>query len=545
MAKKKSKNRTNQNRQVAEEQRLQNEGSFNSGYADADEEDRRYAEDYGEIYPDESDSGSLYADEYAYQTDYADYEEEPTVAIDLAADKAAKAEAKRAAKLAKARAKAEAKVAKSSSKSAGTDQTNGKEGSNPAEAAETGTPVEEVVDSPELWSTPADVIFSAEMVEAVDPDELSGKKKSKKKKKPAKPAEESGDIQNAGGNEEGGENDGTEATKGTKGTGKKSSSSKKFVLILGIIFVALLLALVIIQLVSGKKKKTECTDIFADTDYPCCYWMDKEVMQFKLDGSKTADLLWDVRVRDSEVLEVGIKGEEKNGKATYTFTPQKEGTTEVFFYRKRTFEEKEYDAVKISLPMYVSKEEGAFVIKIMDYAALEDFGCVLCGNSTEYPYLLNNQDGVASILFLKGKGNWTLSADGTVSLETVFVSEAETLIYVRDNRETLQYILHPSTEEVSSEEAEANSEDDMEPDTSFVEGTATDASGTDARPKVRIAESDDEIEDNTEAASNEAVTGDPNATETNISVTNGTITETVHVRFADEGKIYLSLNKEK
>jgi len=264
----------------------------------------------------------------------------------------------------------------------------------------------------------------------------------------------------------------------------------KKLLIIGIVILALLLLTVIILIaVSGRKKKQKKNTLFADSDYPCQYWTEKDSLYFSVDGSKTETLPWEVTVRDSEILEAGEPQNGKNGKITVSFRPLVEGMTEISFYKVFSYEDFTFDALTIKIPVIVTRNGENLEVKVLEYASLKDMGGILMASDSELPFVLMNDGSTAMIVYLKERGDWKIERNSVVTEANISYSDKDA-DYLYDGRGGTIYEFY-TTEEGQSKEERTNKATGTDANTDLTETTLhmiNEEKGIEAYVNVRFAE---------------------------------------------------------
>ncbi len=175
------------------------------------------------------------------------------------------------------------------------------------------------------------------------------------------------------------------------------------------------IALLLLILFLTRDKEQDREKLLADSGYPVSLAEDGEKLKVNLDGSKTEDLTWNVKVENTDMLSVSRQGEEKKGKAGFLISPNIAGLTNVIFTRSGDVAGQELTVAEIELPVIVYEEEGRLVARAAEEAVVKEAKDV-GGSALEYPYILeNHEDGTADISFPKGEADWVfLDPDGIV-----------------------------------------------------------------------------------------------------------------------------------
>ncbi len=181
--------------------------------------------------------------------------------------------------------------------------------------------------------------------------------------------------------------------------------NKKVLLACAIAFMVLVISFVSFLYI--RKQRKERTVI--DSEYPIVYTVKDDVIRLTLNGKRTKELSWTVDVENESFVSVTQKGEERNGKAKYILTPKAEGLTSVDFRRSTTIGGYDYDAVDISLPIYVAENQGKLVINFLEEPKVI-MGPEVVAKDSEYPFLVGRNDqGQPELTFINGMSDWTIT----------------------------------------------------------------------------------------------------------------------------------------
>lgn len=222
---------------------------------------------------------------------------------------------------------------------------------------------------------------------------------------------------------------------------------KKIIIISIIVLLILIIAtIVIIHIVRSQPRKTELFEYneVVVVDYPVSYKPDKEGnIVVSLDGSKTPNLSWDVRVYDDSYVDVAIQGKESNGKATYVISPKAAGMTRVDFVRTRDIAGLSVDEVYISLDVYVGESSEGFELTCTDPYYIN--GCDVIGENTDHPVVLNNSEYIdgsdvydfgydnpisGDLIFASGQSDWVLDSPDGYANFTYYSNEGNDIVYI-------------------------------------------------------------------------------------------------------------------
>ena len=186
------------------------------------------------------------------------------------------------------------------------------------------------------------------------------------------------------------------------------------------------MAIIIVILILTRDKGTGGLELLQDSGYPVAVSENGADIQVTLDGSRTKDYVWSVKVENEDLITVSNKGEEKKGKATYVISPRVAGLSDVEFIRTGTVAGTETTAVSIVLPVLVYEEEGKLVARHAEEAYIKELN-ETGGSTLDYPYLLENrEDGTAVITFPKGKNDWVfMDPDGIVGTDSLIGPNGE------------------------------------------------------------------------------------------------------------------------
>ena len=228
--------------------------------------------------------------------------------------------------------------------------------------------------------------------------------------------------------------------------------SKKKILIAGIavLLFAVLLAVILINVNKGKVK------LFTDSDYPCMYKQKDNNVVFRLKDKNNSDIAWQVD-EESGIVEASAKGGGKGRKAVYTLSPKAPGITELKLYKTRELCGFEFEIVSVSVRVNVAENETGMALEVLGTPTLTDNGGGVGGKNTDNPYiLLNNEDGTARVVFVKGQNDWRISDNSNmVNLESAVIEENMDSCWVSEN---MSY--DPEAEVVVPEDTEESNDSD-------------------------------------------------------------------------------------
>lgn len=228
--------------------------------------------------------------------------------------------------------------------------------------------------------------------------------------------------------------------------------SKKKILIAGIavLLFAVLLAVILINVNKGKVK------LFTDSNYPCMYKQKDNNVVFRLKDKNNSDIAWQVD-EESGIVEASAKGGSKGRKVVYTLSPKAPGITELKLYKTRELFGFEFEIVSVSVRVNVAENETGMALEVLGTPTLADNGGGVGGKNTDNPYiLLNNEDGTARVVFVKGQNDWRISDNSNmVNLESAVIEENMDSCWVSEN---MSY--DPETEVVVPEDTEESNDSD-------------------------------------------------------------------------------------
>lgn len=200
--------------------------------------------------------------------------------------------------------------------------------------------------------------------------------------------------------------------------------------------IAVIGVVVLILILTGRKEKTEKVSLFADSDYPLEYYKKDGGLIFLLHGSRSgritsSGLFWEASVADDTFAEVSADGKEEGGNMTYIVQPKNAGKTELVFIRKTEVEDFAYEAVRLTIPVYIAKTDEGLTVSCGNDYTIEDAGGDIGGTSTDAPYvLMNEKDGTGKILFVKGLSDWEITGDeDVVTYQSMGVDEGGNIFY--------------------------------------------------------------------------------------------------------------------
>lgn len=182
--------------------------------------------------------------------------------------------------------------------------------------------------------------------------------------------------------------------------------NKKLIPILGLVAVVLVIAALLIFFAVRHKKKNQ---VFLDSDYPIIYEQKNQGILIQIDGKKTKKLKWEMEIEDSNIVSVTKTGFGKGGKVKYEISPKAEGLTNVTFFKKTSLGAYQYDAVKVSVPIYVTASATGPKVTLLENPRVFVGPIPMAEDSTNpflvYPY----GKEFSEITFINGVSDWTVT----------------------------------------------------------------------------------------------------------------------------------------
>lgn len=150
----------------------------------------------------------------------------------------------------------------------------------------------------------------------------------------------------------------------------------------------------------------EAKRFYEDSDYPLTVTQEGQTLAVSLDGSATPDLAWQSFCTPEGIVTAEFDGEEDGGKVRSVISPEAVGYTTVTYSRSSEIGGMGYDAVSFSLDVYVYADEdnGTMYVRL---SGTRQNNSASGAADTDNPYLLDAN----TVLFPKGIGDWTLTAD--------------------------------------------------------------------------------------------------------------------------------------
>ena len=261
---------------------------------------------------------------------------------------------------------------------------------------------------------------------------------------------------------------------------------KKTILITSaiVLLLAVITAIIVISVNRGKVK------VFTDTNYPGFYKQKDNNIVFRLKDKNNSDVPWQIE-EESGIVEVATKGEGTGKKVSFTFAPKAPGITNLRLYKSKELFGFNIDIVSVEIPINITENESGLAVNMLGAPTLTDNGGGVGGKDTDNPYvLLNNGDGTARVVFVKGQNDWRISdSSNMANLEWAVIEENMDSCWISENAS-----YDPNAEVVSTEATEEG-EDGGDADS---EGESEKSSGTKpsktAKDVANMTISDEEYE---------------------------------------------------
>lgn len=245
---------------------------------------------------------------------------------------------------------------------------------------------------------------------------------------------------------------------------------KKNIIIISAATVLVFVVLITIIVISANKGKVK---LFAGTNYPCVYEQKNDNIVFRLKDKNNSDIAWQVD-EESGIVEASAKGEGKGRKAAFTLSPKAPGITELRLYKTKELFGFEVEIVSVNMRINVAENDTGMALEVLGTPTLTDNGGGVGGKNTDNPYiLLNNEDGTARVVFVKGRNDWLISdSSNMANLESAVIEENMDSCWVSENTS-----YDPEAEVVVVDTEESNDSGGAEDDT---EGNDADGVSSDA-----------------------------------------------------------------
>lgn len=261
---------------------------------------------------------------------------------------------------------------------------------------------------------------------------------------------------------------------------------KKTILITSaiVLLLAVITTIIVISVNRGKVK------VFTDTNYPGFYKQKDNNIVFRLKDKNNSDVPWQIE-EESGIVEVATKGEGTGKKVSFTFAPKAPGITDLRLYKSKELFGFNIDIVSVEIPINITENESGLAVNMLGAPTLTDNGGGVGGKDTDNPYvLLNNGDGTARVVFVKGQNDWRISdSSNMANLEWAVIEENMDSCWISENAS-----YDPNAEVVSTEATEEG-EDGGDADS---EGESEKSSGTKpsktAKDVANMTISDEEYE---------------------------------------------------
>lgn len=268
---------------------------------------------------------------------------------------------------------------------------------------------------------------------------------------------------------------------------------KKTILITSaiVLLLAVITTIIVISVNRGKVK------VFTDTNYPGFYKQKDNNIVFRLKDKNNSDVPWQIE-EESGIVEVATKGEGTGKKVSFTFAPKAPGITNLKLYKSRELFGFNIDIVSVEIPINITENESGMAVNVLGVPTLTDNGGGIGGKNTDNPYvLLNNGDGTARVVFVKGQNDWRISdSSNMANLEWSVIEENMDSCWISENPS-----YDPDAEVVSTESTEeggGESSEDEDGGDANSEGESEKSSGTKpsktAKDVANMTISDEEYE---------------------------------------------------
>lgn len=245
---------------------------------------------------------------------------------------------------------------------------------------------------------------------------------------------------------------------------------KKNIIIASVAAVLVLVVLIAVIVINVNKGKVK---LFANSNYPCVYKQKDDSVVFRLKDKNNSDIAWQVD-EESGIVEASAKGEGKGRRAAFTLSPKAPGITEFRLYKTKELFGFEVEIVSVSMRVNVEENETGMVLNVLGTPTLTDNGGGVGGKNTDNPYiLLNNEDGTARVVFVKGRNDWLISdSSNMANLESAVIEENMDSCWVSEN---MSY--DPEAEVVVVDTEESNDSGGADNETGASDGANGDTDG--------------------------------------------------------------------
>ena len=268
---------------------------------------------------------------------------------------------------------------------------------------------------------------------------------------------------------------------------------KKTILITSaiVLLLAVITTIIVISVNRGKIK------VFTDTNYPGFYKQKDNNIVFRLKDKNNYDVPWQIE-EESGIVEVSAKGEKTGKKVSFSFAPKAPGITNLKLYKSRELFGFDIDIVSVEIPINSTENESGMAVNVLGVPTLTDNGGGIGGKNTDNPYvLLNNGDGTARVVFVKGRNDWRISdVSNMANLEWSVIEENMDSCWISENPSydpDAEVVSTESTEEGSGESSEDEDDGDANSEGKSEKSTGTKPAKT-AKDIANITISDEEYE---------------------------------------------------
>lgn len=288
--------------------------------------------------------------------------------------------------------------------------------------------------------------------------------------------------------------------------------NKKKILIacIAVLLFAVLSAVILINVNKGKVK------LFTDSNYPCMYRQKDNNVVFRLKDKNNSDLPWQIE-EDGGIVDAAVKNDGKGRKAVYTLSAKAPGMTELRLYKTKELFGFEVEVVSVRIPISISENESGMVLNVFGSPTLTDNGGEVGGKNTDNPYILvNNGDGTAKVVFVKGQNDWRVSDSSNMSsIEWNISYDSYDSCQISENPDydpDVEVTTEGTTEYVETENPEDNGPDSEDTDEDNSESASSNGTGEKpaktAKDIENITISDEDYENGSIDLSEYAVDGE-------------------------------------
>ena len=258
-----------------------------------------------------------------------------------------------------------------------------------------------------------------------------------------------------------------------------------------VLLLAVITTIIVISVNRGKIK------VFTDTNYPGFYKQKDNNIVFRLKDKNNSDVPWQIE-EESGIVEVSAKGKKTGKKVSFSFAPKAPGITNLKLYKSRELFGFNIDIVSVEIPINITENESGLAVNMLGTPTLTDNGGGIGGKNTDNPYvLLNNGDGTARVVFVKGRNDWRISdVSNMANLEWSVIEENMDSCWISENPSydpDAEVVSTESTEEGSGESSEDEDDGDANSEGKSGKSTGTKPAKT-AKDIANITISDEEYE---------------------------------------------------